>query len=81
VFLVRVLPSQFRVFPLQTSSCECLVSLSLIFPNCVWALAAVAGFVLELADQKARVFLVLIIFTRWFFKHVRNVFVEMAMRI
>jgi hypothetical protein len=35
------------------------------------------GHLLELPDQKARVFLVLIALTRWFSEHTRKVFDEM----
>jgi hypothetical protein len=36
------------------------------------------GTSLELSDQKAQGFLILIAFTRWFLKHVRKVFDEMS---
>jgi hypothetical protein len=38
------------------------------------------GIILELLDQKARIFLVLIILTRWFLEHARKVFDEMPMK-
>jgi hypothetical protein len=39
-----------------------------------------AGHVLELPDQKARVFLVLIALTWWILKHAHKVFGEMPVR-
>jgi hypothetical protein len=36
------------------------------------AVVIVTGSILEIPDQKARIFLVLIAFTRWFFKHARK---------
>jgi hypothetical protein len=44
------------------------------------AVVIVVGCVLELPDQKARVFLVLIAFTRWFSEYARKVFDEMRVR-
>jgi hypothetical protein len=48
----------------------------------VWfsILVGEAGIVLELPDQKAQVFSVLIVFTRWFAKYGRKVFDEMPVR-
>jgi hypothetical protein len=53
-------------------------SISLVL--CFGLLQLRTGIVLELPNQKAQVFLVLIAFTRWFSEHARKVFSEMTMR-
>jgi hypothetical protein len=47
---------------------------------CCELLQGEVGIVLELPDQKARVFSVPIAVTRWFPKHVRRVLGEMSVR-
>jgi hypothetical protein len=39
-----------------------------------------ASVVLDSLDQKAQIFIVLIIFTRWFSEHARKVFDEISVR-
>jgi hypothetical protein len=39
-----------------------------------------AGVILELLNQKARFFTILIVFSRWFLEHARKVFGEISER-
>jgi hypothetical protein len=47
----------------------------------VFVASRVAGLVLEPSDQRARVFLVSIALSWWFFEHARQMFDEMCKRV